>query len=80
MVHRQISHLTDSLLQRVVTSEYDSSNRPMRVTYTGQGAHLYTGEVSYDSHNNLSLFKEQTGTARKNHATAFTYDAHHLNL
>ena len=65
MENRQVCRLTDNLLQRVVTSEYDSCDRPMRVTHTEQGTHLYTGEVNYDSHINLSLFKEQTGGARK---------------
>ena len=76
----RVCRLTDTLLNRIVTSEYDSCDRPMRVTHTEQGTHLYTGEVSYDCHNSLSLFREQVGSARKKYSTAFTYDVENKPL
>ena len=70
----QIARVTDTLLGRTASSEYDTANRPMRITHREDGAHLYTGEVAYDDYNNLATFKEQVGADRTAYTTEFTYD------
>ena len=51
--------LTDTLLDCRIMSEYDTANRPMRITHMeGENTHLYTGQVEYDEYNNLKTFKE----------------------
>ena len=71
----QVMRLTDTILDRRMMSEYDTANRPMRITHMeGESTHLYTGQVEYDEYNNLKTFKEQVGTARTPYQTDFTYD------
>ena len=71
----QVMRLTDTILDRRMMSEYDTANRPMRITHMeGEDTHLYTGQVEYDEYNNLKTFKEQVGTARTPYQTDFTYD------
>ena len=60
----------------MTTSEYAAAGRPARITrkHLDTGAHLYTGEVSYDKFNNLKTFKEQMGSERTAFAITFTHD------
>ncbi len=70
----QVAQVKDSFLQRVSNSEYDTANRPMRITHMDGSSHHYTGEVSYDEYNNLKTFKEKVGSGRTAYQTDFTYD------
>ena len=70
----QVARVTNHELNRTVLSEHDSCSRPMRVTHMEGDAHVYTGEVTYDVHNNLASFEEQVGTARTPYTTTFAYD------
>ncbi len=70
----QVAKLVDSILNRVTYSEYDVENRPMRITTTEGGSHVYTGQVWYDEYNNLKTFKEWVGANKTQYRTDFTYD------
>ena len=70
----QVAKETDSVLGRTKVSEYDVSNRPMRITHMQGTAHLYTGQVEYDAYNNLKSFKEKVGANRTAYQTTFAYD------
>ena len=70
----QVARVTNHELNRVVLSEYDVANRPMRITHMEGNNHVYTGEVTYDEHNNLARFEESVGSTRTAYSTAFTYD------
>ena len=68
----QVGRLKDEILSREHVSEYDTANRPMRMTQKENGVHLYTGQVAYDEFNNLKRFKEKVGDTA--YETDFTYD------
>lgn len=72
----QVAEMMDNELLRVSRSEYDTANRPMRITHLHRdtGDHLYSGEVEYDEYNNLKTFKEQVGSDRTAYRTDFAYD------
>ena len=70
----QVARVTNHELDRVVLSEYDISNRPMRITHMEGDNHVYTGEVTYDAYNNLARFEETVGSDRTVYSTAFSYD------
>ena len=70
----QVAQVTDNFQHCVTKSEYDASNRPMRITHMMNTTHLYTGEVEYDEYNNLKTFKEKVGSNRTAYQTNFTYD------
>ncbi len=72
----QVAQLTNTDILTVTTSEHDAAGRPARITrrHLDTGAHLYTGEVSYDEFNNLKTFKEQVGSDRTAYTTTFTHD------
>ena len=72
----QVAQLTNTDILTVTTSEHDAAGRPARITrkHLDTGAHLYTGEVSYDEFNNLKTFKEQVGSDRAAYTTTFTHD------
>ena len=70
----QVARVTNHERNRVVLSEYDVSNRPMRATHLEGDNHVYTGEVTYDSHNNLARFEESVGSDRASYSTSFEYD------
>lgn len=70
----QVGHVTDKRLGRTMHSEYDLSNRPLRIkTHEGYN-HLYTGEVSYDVFGNLMTFDEKVGIGYTPYKTTFGYD------
>ena len=70
----QVAQMKDNFLHRVSKSEYDTANRPMRITHTVGDSHLYTGEVEYDEYNRLALFKEQVGVWRTPYQSSFEYN------
>ena len=70
----QVARVVNNELNRTTLSEHDRSSRPMRITHTENGNHLYTGEVTYDNYNNLESFREQVGTSRTAYQTNFTYN------
>ena len=82
----QTGRVYDRLLHRVATSAYDTSERPVSITYlenaqdteggfdVNTGDHLYTGAVSYNGQNSISEFSEKIGQEKKAYATNFTYD------
>ncbi len=70
----EVAQVIDSSLGRVVRSEYDLANRPIRkLTFTTAGTPIYEAQVGYDEYGNLSEFKE-TVAGNESHATNFTYD------
>jgi RHS repeat-associated protein len=70
----QVAHVTDNRLNRVAQSEYDLSNRPMRIKTHENGSHVYTGEVGYDVFGNLMEFTEKVGPGYTRYVTSFGYD------
>ena len=70
----EVAQVIDSSLGRVIRSEYDLANRPIRkLTFTTAGTPIYEAQVEYDEYGNLSEFKE-TVAGNESHATNFTYD------
>lgn len=79
----QVVHVTynttdaeGSSTQFVTESEYDLSNRPVRVKEHENGKHVYTGEVAYnDTFGVLSEFREKVGENQQEYVTTFSYDS-----
>ena len=81
----QVAFVKNNLIQHVVESEYDLSNRPCRikthkVTEDADGnitssEHVYTGEVAYDdTFARMTKFTERVGEDRTEYVTEFGYD------
>ena len=81
----QVAFVKNNLIQHVVESEYDLSNRPCRikthkVTEDADGnitssEHVYTGEVAYDDvFARMTKFTERVGEDRTEYVTEFGYD------
>ena len=66
--------MRDTILNRTAYSEYDMANRPARIVHLEGNTHLYTGEVGYDSYNNLQSFSEKVGPGQTAYGTTFAYD------
>ena len=65
--------MVDSVLDRVIRSEYDLANRPCRkTTTTSAGTPIYEAQVEYDQCGNLCKFQE-TVAGTETHTTSFTY-------
>ena len=70
----EVAQVVDSVLGRVVRSEYDLANRPCRKTVlTTSGTPIYEAQVGYDQYGNLCKFRE-TVAGSETHTTNFTYD------
>lgn len=70
----EVAQVVDSVLGRVVRSEYDLANRPCRKkTFTMSGTPIYEAQVGYDQYGNLCKFRE-TVAGSETHTTNFTYD------
>ncbi len=81
----KVAFVKNNLIQHVVESEYDLSNRPCRikthkVTEDADGnitssEHVYTGEVAYDdAFARMTKFTERVGEDRTEYVTEFGYD------
>ena len=71
--HGQIAQVTDTEMGRVITSEYDLADRPMRKTTRFVDGSTYVAQVGYDTFSNLQHFTEKIsgiGTFK----TTFAYD------
>ncbi len=69
-----VGHVSDQHLNRTHAMEYDAAGRLMRVTTRGEGGHVHTGELAYDTYNNLSAFKEKAGSGSTPYTTTYAYD------
>ena len=71
----RVARVYNKELDRIVLSEVDKCDRPMRITQMEAGNHVYTGEATYDAHSNLASFEEMLGNGRTFYSTQYTYDA-----
>ena len=70
----EVAQVVDSALGRVIRSEYDLANRPIRkTTFTTAGVPIYEAQVGYDEYGNLCKLRE-TVAGSETHTTNFTYD------
>ena len=75
----QAAYVKDAELGRTVWTEYDTSERPIRmhlmesVTSTSTGTPKYTSTLGYDEFGNVASFKEKVNNSAS-YETAYTYN------